>query len=217
VNSVRSSTISLLVNAGDSVESVQAMIEVKTGIPTSCQSLIYSGRCMSPGRQISDYSIDNNATIELNLRLLGGMPNVMRGKRQNERRLNSRREARCSAFEDTSKGAGQEYGWVLRHLGNRRVAVQCEDGLTRQCLIRYRPAKFGRQYISQGNLVLIGIREFSEEIGDVLHRYSEEDSKKLIALGHVRKPPNSEFDDLLNSDPQLGIDDDIVDFVFEDI
>lgn len=209
-------TILISLRDNDPVYAVNAIIEEKESIPVSCQSLTYSGKVMQPGRLLSDYSIDNNATINLNLRLLGGMPGSSKSKKRDNRRPNIRREVRQTTYEDHLKSDGEEYGWVLRHLGNRRVSIQCEDGITRQCLIRYKPAKFGRQYISAGNLVLIAVREFSERTGDVLHRFSDEDSKKLIALGQVRKPPSSEFDDLLSSDQNTDeVEDDNFDFVFE--
>jgi translation initiation factor 1A len=119
--------------------------------------------------------------------------------------------------DDVEKGEGAEYGWVVTNLGNRRILVECNDGISRQINIRYRPG-WCRQYINVGDLILVGIREFAEETGDVLHKYSYEQAKKLVALGKVRRAPDSEVEKvlLLPTDGGLETDDDL-DFIFEEI
>ena len=56
------------------------------------------------------------------------------------------------------KEDGQEYAQVLRMLGDGRVALSCYDGVARQGLIRGTMRR--RVWISTGDIVLIGLREF---------------------------------------------------------
>jgi translation initiation factor 1A len=78
------------------------------------------------------------------------------------------------------KDAEQEYGRVIRLLGAGRLEVHCYDGIVRQCIIRGNMRR--RIWIAAGDLILVSKRDWQDAKGDVVHRYSPEDIRKLQAM-----------------------------------
>merc|ERR1719473_1106122 len=111
------------------------------------------------------------------------------------------------------KEDGQEYGQVLRMLGNGRLEAYCFDGTKRLCHIRGKMRK--KVWVAQGDIVLISLRDFQDEKGDIILKYSAEEARNLKTYQEL---PDSvkinetdiidgEFsDDNIEFDEEAGVD-----------
>ena len=72
VKSLTGNIITLIVQPSTTIASVKQMIEDEEGIQTDLQRLVFGGKQLENVNTLSDYSIQNDATIHLALRLLGG-------------------------------------------------------------------------------------------------------------------------------------------------
>mmetsp|Transcript_11350 Transcript_11350/g.19862 ORF Transcript_11350/g.19862 Transcript_11350/m.19862 type:complete len:142 (+) Transcript_11350:141-566(+) len=96
-----------------------------------------------------------------------GGKNRKRGKNENEE------EKRELVYKED----GQEYGQVIRMLGNGRLEAQCIDGKKRLCHIRGKMRK--KVWVGQGDIVLVGLRDYQDEKADVIMKYTADEARVL--------------------------------------
>ena len=104
------------------------------------------------------------------------------------------------------KEAGQEYAQVVKLLGGSILEAKCFDGKTRMCIIRGKMVK--RQWIANGDIILIGLREYEDSKADVIGKYNATEARALKQTGEI---PNTVETNKEDDDP----DEDT--FVFEEI
>lgn len=105
------------------------------------------------------------------------------------------------------KVEGQEYATAGKMLGSGRFRALCQDGKERLCIIC--GTMRNRTWISEGDLVLITLREFEDDKADVVHKYSVEEARKLKKLGQTNLESNNKEKEENNED-DLGIDFDTI-------
>ncbi|GAA5827848.1 hypothetical protein JCM5353_005668 [Sporobolomyces roseus] len=73
VKSLTGSTLAFGVESTDSVSSIKSQIAAREGIPADEQRLIFGGKQLSDDLTLADYDVQRESTLDLCLRLLGGM------------------------------------------------------------------------------------------------------------------------------------------------
>ncbi|VDP37250.1 unnamed protein product [Schistosoma margrebowiei] len=74
-----------------------------------------------------------------------------------------------------------EYAKVERLLGNGRLEAYCFDGVKRLCHIRGKLRK--KVWISNGDIILIGLRDYQDNKADVIMKYLNDEARTLKSLG----------------------------------
>ncbi|KAI5702467.1 eukaryotic translation initiation factor 1A, X-chromosomal-like [Diaphorina citri] len=100
-----------------------------------------------------------------------GGKNRRRGKNENET------EKRELVFKED----GQEYAQVTKMLGNGRLEAMCFDGTKRLCHIRGKLRK--KVWINQGDIILIGLRDYQDAKADVILKYTPDEARNLKTYG----------------------------------
>mmetsp|Transcript_24413 Transcript_24413/g.34460 ORF Transcript_24413/g.34460 Transcript_24413/m.34460 type:complete len:136 (-) Transcript_24413:31-438(-) len=107
------------------------------------------------------------------------------------------------------KEEGQEYAQVVRMLGNGRLEAHCFDGKSRLAHIRGKMRK--KMWVNQGDIILLGLREFQDGKADVIHKFSADEARRLKAQKEI---PDTAT---INATDAAGGDEEDCAFDFEDI
>ena len=119
-----------------------------------------------------------------------------------------------------NKKVNEMFALAEQILGGRRVSVLCADGETRLARI---PGKMRRrQWVREGDLIIVWPWDFQDAKADVKHRYSKTQAMYLSRKGvlpesvdmfgmNTRQDDDDEFDDLFGNSSEAEEDD-----MFED-
>ncbi|MCH1540351.1 MAG: translation initiation factor eIF-1A [Candidatus Poseidonia sp.] len=138
--------------------------------------------------------------------------------RRYEEKVDEEELARLENPEDSSEGkirvkmpnrrVNEMFALASQILGGRRVTVLCEDGETRMARI---PGKMRRrQWVREGDLIIVWPWDFQDAKADVKHRYTKTQAMYLSRKGVLpddvdmfgmssRPDEDSEHDDLFGS------------------
>ena len=111
-----------------------------------------------------------------------------------------------------NKKVNEMFALADQILGGRRVSVLCADGETRMARI---PGKMRRrQWVREGDLIIVWPWDFQDAKADVKHRYSKTQSMYLSRKGvlpesvdvfgmNTRQDDDDEFDDLVGNASEM--------------
>lgn len=115
------------------------------------------------------------------------------------------------------KEPGQEYAKVINCKGNCRFDVLCCDGKTRAAILCGAMRK--RKFINQGQLILVSIRDFQDDVCDIIDSYEESQAKRLksekeipdtFILGEENPYDSDDNIEFVTDLPPEDIDDDFI-------
>ncbi|KAK7743650.1 Translation initiation factor 1A [Diatrype stigma] len=106
-------------------------------------------------------------------------------------RRRGKNEADNEKRELTFKEEGQEYAQVVKMLGNGRLEALCFDGEKRLAHIRGKLRK--KVWINQGDIILLSLRDYQDEKGDVILKYTADEARSLKAYGEL--PENAKINE----------------------
>jgi len=84
---------------------------------------------------------------------------------------------------DTNLHLPTEYAQVIKMLGNGRLEALCFDGNKRLAHIRGKLRK--KVWINQGDIILLSLRDYQDEKGDVILKYTADEARSLKAYGEL--------------------------------
>ncbi|KEZ39289.1 hypothetical protein SAPIO_CDS9967 [Scedosporium apiospermum] len=106
-------------------------------------------------------------------------------------RRRGKNEADNEKRELVFKEDGQEYAQVVKMLGNGRLEAQCMDGVRRLGNIRGKLRK--KVWINQGDIILLSLRDYQDNKGDVILKYTADEARSLKAYGEL--PENAKINE----------------------
>ena len=89
--------------------------------------------------------------------------------------VEGRTTPRRTSGELVFKEDGQEYAQVAKMLGNGYVEAQCFIGEKRIAHIRGKMRK--KVWITQGDIILVSLREFQDGKGDIILKYNADEAR----------------------------------------
>jgi initiation factor 1A len=101
---------------------------------------------------------------------------------------------------------GQIYGIVEKALGDRYFEVDCTDNKKRRCRVRSKRLKIQVQ-----ECVIVALRDFDDNNGDIIYRYNPDEVRSLQKEGILPGP------EILGGIKEDGLEDVGDGFSFEDI
>eukprot|EP00039_Didymoeca_costata_P032547 m.38297 g.38297 ORF g.38297 m.38297 type:complete len:144 (+) comp9416_c0_seq1:221-652(+) len=102
-----------------------------------------------------------------------------------------------------------EYAQVAKMLGNGRLEALCFDGVKRLCHIRGKLRK--KVWINQGDIILVGLRDYQDAKADVILKYNADEARNLKNYGELPESAkineSNTFGDRPEDDDDVTFDD----------
>jgi translation initiation factor 1A len=98
------------------------------------------------------------------------------------------------------KEHGQDYAVVTNVYGNGRYLCVCGDGrIERLCILRGSMRRRSVNRICKGDLVLVGLRDYQDKKGDIIHSYTLDEMRSLVNYNEITNDLLTVGSILLNS------------------
>lgn len=128
----------------------------------------------------------------------------------------NRKKAKGSTLDQSRKELvfaedGQSYAYVSESKGDGRYYVYCNDGVFRMAILRGKLWK--RCWVRMHDLVLVSMRDYQDDKCDIIHRYSGDETLRLVSVGELSRDINKM---LVNGGAYLAAENDVDAFVFEE-
>ena len=108
---------------------------------------------------------------------------------------------------------GTTYGQVIKVLGDCNFTVLCFDGRERMCHVR-KSIKKQKNRAENDSIVLVGLRDYQEDKGDIIYIYTKE---QVSILKRMKEIPSSTVSASNMDSIENDEDEDENGFVFDDI
>lgn len=131
------------------------------------------------------------------------MPNAKGGKKFKKGKKQTFHE-KTLIYKDTKED--QEYGKVIRAMGNGRFEIQCFDGKIRMGIIAGNMRK--RVWVNKDDIILFSKWEFTTEDDkcSIIHKYDIDESRKLQKEGEFPDSINLDEENIFNNDDNFKFD-----------
>jgi translation initiation factor 1A len=166
-------TLVINTNGDNTFGDIKTYLYHREGIPVITQRLIYNNSVL----QDTDNTniIKTDTTINLNFELLGGGKHGNNHRNRQNTQMGRRELVLCVPTQSV-------YGQVKSLLGDKRAMVLClSSGKEFLCRI----AGSIHQWIQREDIVLMGLRDFEPNKGDIIWRYNPNEARKLIKSGAI--------------------------------
>ena len=128
-----------------------------------------------------------------------------KNKKGGKKHKKNKREAYISStLRLKEEKEGQEYAQFTKCKGNCRFDVKCCDGKERAALLCGAMRK--RKFIGVRDIVLVSLRDFQDNICDIIDSYDESQARKLKEDGHLPKNFKIEEENIFLE----GVDDSLI-------
>ena len=130
------------------------------------------------------------------------MPNTKGGKKH-KRNKNQQKESKNLRLKEP----GQEYAQIIKCKGNCRFDVLCFDGKERMAIMC--GSMRNRKFVNLNEIVLVSLRDWQDNVCDIIDNYDENLTRKLKDKGLVPKSIKLDVDNHYSDD-----DDDNMGFIW---
>jgi translation initiation factor 1A len=128
-------------------------------------------------------------------------------KKQKSMKNSTRNQGISEKRSLVEKDEEQVYGLVTKTLGSSFFSVKCFDSKERRCKARKSQK---RMRVEIGNIVIVSLRTFSDDTGDIVYTYDCDEARQLQKLGEI--PATEYVENTSNTDSTDKIEDEAFEF-----
>ena len=107
------------------------------------------------------------------------------GGNKHKKFARKRDESGKNSLINLKKTEGQEYGYIQKILGNCRFQIICYDKKQRIGHVRGKLRK--RMWFNAGDLILISLRDFQDDMCDMIQKYDYDEVNMLINNNEIKE------------------------------